>query len=79
MVSHNQRFGTSYRSHLQGSRIQKDNWQYRYVVYIAKSTGGGKSEQREPANRADGVRWAGGREGSVTGVACGRAGQGTSA
>jgi hypothetical protein len=34
------RFGTTYRSHLQGSRIQKESWLSQYRVYIGKSGGG---------------------------------------
>jgi len=35
-------FGTTYRSHLQGSRIQKESWLSQYGVYRGKSGDGDK-------------------------------------
>ena len=42
MVISYRHFGTTYRSHLQGSRIQKESWLSEYTVYVGKSVGGEK-------------------------------------
>jgi len=36
------RFRTTYRSHLQGSRIRKESWLSKYSVYVGKNVNGEK-------------------------------------
>jgi hypothetical protein len=42
MVISYRRFGTTYWSHLQGSRIQKESWLSQYGVYVGRSGGSDK-------------------------------------